>query len=246
MTYMINPTCELPIMVDRRGALCLCSMAFGVWKVTFLAGFGDWLKKQAFFIKKSPQSSLKVPKSVTDLIKSEADLSFSVTDLTKSETDLSFSVTDLTKSETDLSFSMTDLTKSETDLSFSVTDLSKSEMDLTFSVTDLTQSATDLTRSEAISTMLKPDIGDKMAQIVVLKADLITAKAPGTPGTNFISKFVGAEVTRLKAKEVRDSLRRLLHALINFNVSILINGIQGVAYASNNVSASCRSLRSGG
>jgi hypothetical protein len=93
---------------------------------------------------------------------------------------------------------------------------------------------------------LKPDIGDKMAQIVVLKADLITAKAPGTPGTNFISKFVGAEVTRLKAKEVRDSLRRLLHALINFNVSILINGIQGVAYASNNVSASCRSLRSGG
>jgi hypothetical protein len=222
---MINPTCELPIMVDRRGALCLCSMAFGVWKVTFLAGFGDWLKKQAFFIKKSPQSSLKVPKSVTDLIKSEADLPFSVTDLTKSETDL---------------------TKSETDLSFSVTDLSKSEMDLTFSVTDLTQSATDLTRSEAISTMLKPDIGDKMAQIVVLKADLITAKAPGTPGTNFISKFVGAEVTRLKAKEVRDSLRRLLHALINFNVSILINGIQGVAYASNNVSASCRSLRSGG
>ena len=229
---MINPTCELPIMVDRRGALCLCSMAFGVWKVTFLAGFGDWLKKQAFFIKKSPQSSLKVPKSVTDLIKSEADLSFSVTDLTKSETDLSFS--------------MTDLTKSETDLSFSVTDLSKSEMDLTFSVTDLTQSATDLTRSEAISTMLKPDIGDKMAQIVVLQGGLITDKAPGTPGTNFISKFVGAEVTRLKAKEVRDSLRRLLHALINFNVSILINGIQGVAYASNNVSASCRSLRSGG
>ena len=61
----------------------------------------------------------------------------------------------------------------------------------------------------------------------------------------FFRKYAGAEVARLKAKEVMDSLRRPLQPLINFNVPVLKNGIQRVVYTDNN-SAAWRSWRLGG
>jgi hypothetical protein len=85
-----------------------------------------------------------------------------------------------------------------------------------------------------------------MAQIVALQADLTTAKTPRTPRVDFVKKLAGAGVTRLKLTEVRDSLYRLLHSLINFNAPILKTGIQGVGYASNNDSAAWRLLLPGG
>ena len=150
------------------------------------------------------------------------------------------------KSVTDLTFSMTDLIKSETELTFSAADLIKSETNLTFSTTDLIKSEMEIPLLEANSTGLKPDISDKMAQIVVLQADLTTAKTPRTPRVNFVKQLAGAGVTRLKLKEVRDSLHRLLHSLINFNAPILKTGNQGVGYASNNDSAAWRLLLPGG
>jgi hypothetical protein len=127
-----------------------------------------------------------------------------------------------------------------------MTDLIKSETNLTFSTTDLIKSEMEIPLLEANSTGLKPDISDKMAQIVVLQADLTTAKTPRTPRVNFVKQLAGAGVTRLKLKEVRDSLHRLLHSLINFNAPILKTGNQGVGYASNNDSAAWRLLLPGG
>ena len=124
MALLIEPTHQLPCAADGRGSLRLPVVGFGLEKEAFVAGFDDSIKKVPFFDEKSPKSPLEVPKSVTNLIKSEPDLTFSVTDLIKSETDLTFSVTDLTKSETDLTFSMTDLIKSEADLTRSTTDIS--------------------------------------------------------------------------------------------------------------------------
>jgi hypothetical protein len=141
---------------------------------------------------------------------------------------------------------MTDLIKSETNLTFSTADLIKSETNLTFSTADLIKSEMEIPLLEANSTGSKPDISDKMAQIVVLQADLTTAKTPRTPRVNFVKKLAGAGVTRLKLKEVRDSLHRLLHSLINFNAPNLKTGIQGVGYASNNDSAAWRLLLPGG
>ena len=260
MTLSLEPTCQLPPAGNGQGDLRPVAVVFGRWKEAIFADFGIFVKKPAFFVKKpfylsveTPKSAIFLQRSVINLQRSAMFLIRSVTllirlmtFLIRSVTNLQRSVTFLIRSVTFLIRLVTFLTRLEALLKRLMTNLQRLAMFLIRSVTFLIRLVTNLIRSVTDLTGLKPDIGDKMAQIVVLKADLITDKAPGTPGTNFISKFVGAEVTRLKAKEVRDSLRRLLHALINFNVSILINGIQGVAYASNNVSASCRSLRSGG
>jgi len=253
MTLLLEPTRQLPPAGNGLGGLRPLAAGLGRWQAAFFAGFGGLVKKRAFFAKKPSKSPTRVPKSVTDLtfsmtdlIKSETNLTFSVTDLIKSETNLTFSATNLIKSVTDLTFSMTDLIKSETDLTFSMTDLIKSETNLTFSTTDLIKSEMEIPLLEANSTGLKPDISDKMAQIVVLQADLTTAKTPRTPRVNFVKQLAGAGVTRLKLKEVRDSLHRLLHSLINFNAPILKTGNQGVGYASNNDSAAWRLLLPGG
>jgi hypothetical protein len=106
------------------------------------------------------------------------------------------------------------------------------------SASDLQRLATLLIRFAAHLTGFKPNNSDKTAQNAPTKAGLINAKMPGM---NFAIKLVGAKVTRLKRKEVRDSLRRLLRSLINFNVPILKNGIQRVVYTNSNDFAAWRS-----
>jgi hypothetical protein len=247
MTYIINPTCELPITVDWRGGLRLPSVAFGRGKAALLAGFCDLIKKPAFFIKKSAQLvnlGTKLPNGATELLNRVTALPNVATKLLNVVTELPNFVRQLLNVGTTLlNFAAMLLNGVRQLLNFATTLLNGVRKLLNFAaklpnfLTTLLNFATELTQS-------KPDNRAKMAQNATLRDGLKSAKTPGTPGINFIKKFAGAEVTRLEAEGYRDFLRRLLH-VINFNFPILKNGIPGVVYTDNN-SAAGRSLRPGG
>ena len=213
----------------------------------FFAGFGVFVKKPAFFVKKQAHPSLEVPKSATNQCLSATNQCLSATNQCLSATNHCLSATNHCLSATNQCLSVTNQCLSMTNQRLSVTNQRSFAADLAW---------------------FKPDTSDKMAQNAALKAgrkmglnpELETANVRSSPpifchqrGLAQISGSKSASSCRSPGHRCASGKRFFMRPPLfsyfyrSFNVPILKYGIQGVVYhTSNNVSAAWRFLCSGG